>query len=84
MSMYKTLHPTNDIDRLYVSRKEVRRAFASIEESVSESIREAEDYKKKNKRRLITVTKHNNRITITKKQTWEEKTKDISSNKHTK
>ena len=34
MSMHKVLHPRNDVDRLYVSRKEGRRVFFSIEDGV--------------------------------------------------
>ena len=32
MIMYKALHPRDDIDRLYVSRKEGGRRLASIED----------------------------------------------------
>ena len=38
MTMHKTLHPRDDIDRLYVSRKEEERRHASIEDSVNPSI----------------------------------------------
>ena len=34
MTMYKALHPRDDIDRLYVSRKKGGRELASIEDSV--------------------------------------------------
>ena len=38
MTMHKTLYPRNDIDRLYVSRKENGKGFASIQDSVDASI----------------------------------------------
>ena len=37
MTMHKALHPRNDVDRLYVSRKEGGRGLASIEDSVDGS-----------------------------------------------
>ena len=40
--MHKAVHPQNDVDRLYVSRKEG--GFASIEDSVDASIQWLEDY----------------------------------------
>ena len=38
MTMHKALHPRDDRDRLYVSRKEGGRGLASIEDSVDASI----------------------------------------------
>ena len=38
MTMHKALHPRDDVDRLYVSRKEGRRGLASIEDSIDASI----------------------------------------------
>ena len=43
MMMHKALHPWEDIDRLYVSRKEDGRGLASIEDSVYTSIQQLED-----------------------------------------
>ena len=37
MTMHKTLHPRDDVDRLYVSRKEGGRGLTSIEDSVDAS-----------------------------------------------
>ena len=37
MTMHKALHPRDDVDRLYVSRKEEGRGIASIEDSVDDS-----------------------------------------------
>ena len=38
--MHKALHPRDDIDRLYVSRKEVGRGTASIKDSVTMTLRQ--------------------------------------------
>ena len=35
MTMYKTLYPRDDVDRLYVSGKEGERGFACIEDSMA-------------------------------------------------
>ena len=79
MTMHKTLHPKDDVDRLYVPRKEGGRGLASIEDSVDTSIRRLEDYIEKHERGLITAIRNNtdntidNRMTKTRKQKWEEK-----------
>ena len=71
--MHKALHPKDDVDRFYVSRKEG--GLASVEVRVDTSIRQLENYMK----RLITATRHYtnctriNRTIITRKQIWEEK-----------
>ena len=44
MTMHKALHPRDDVDRLYVPRKERGRGLASIEDSVDASMRRLEDY----------------------------------------
>ena len=78
MTMHKALHPRDDVDRLYVSRKEGGRGLASIEDSVDVSIQRLEDYIQK-EGRLITATRNDtdntmdNRMTITRKQKWEGK-----------
>ena len=77
--MHKALHPRDDVDRLYVSRKEGGRGLASIEDSIHASIQRLEDYIEKHKRGLITAIRNNtdntidNRMTITRKQKREEK-----------
>ena len=79
MIMHKALHPRDDVDRLYVSRKEEGRGLATIEDSVDASIQRLEYYIEKHEGGLITAIKNNtdstitNRMTITKKQKWEEK-----------
>ena len=72
-TMHKVLHPRDDVDRLYMSRKEGRRGLASNEDSVDASIKRVEDYIEKHGERLITATRNNtdnmrtNRTTITRK-----------------
>ena len=73
--MHKALHPRDDFDRLYVSRKEGGRGLNSIEDSVDASIR-LKDYIEKHERGLVTATRNNtntNRTIITRKQKWREK-----------
>ena len=75
--MQKALHPKDDVDRLYVSRKEGGRGVASIEDSVDASIRRLEVYIEKHVGGLITVIGNDtentmdNRMTTTRKQKWE-------------
>ena len=75
--MHKALHPRDDDDRLYVSRKEGGTGFASIEDSVDASIQRLEDYMHKHKGGLITaiITDNtmDNRMSITRKQKWDGK-----------
>ena len=79
MTMHKALHPRDDVDRLYVSRKEWGRGLASTEDSVDASIQRLEEYIQKQDGGLITAIRNDNdntmdnRMTITKKQKWEEK-----------
>ena len=79
MTMPKALHPRDDVDRLHVSRKEGGRGLASIEDSVDVAIQRLEDYTEKHEGGVITATRNDtdnsmaNRMTITRKQKWEEK-----------
>ena len=57
MTMHKALHPRDDIDSLYVSRKERGRGLASIEDSVDASIQRLEENVEKHERGLITTTR---------------------------
>ena len=78
MNMYKALHNRDDVDRLYVLRKEGGRSLTSIEDSVDASILRLKYYIEK-RRRLITSTGINtdntriDRTEITRKLKWEEK-----------
>ena len=76
--MQKALHPRDDFDRLYVSRKEGGRGLASIEDSVDASIQRLEDYMEKHEQGLITVIRNDTDNTIddrmtTRKQKYEKK-----------
>ena len=74
MTMHKLLHPRDDVDRLYVSRKEGGRGLASTEDSVDASIQRFEDYIENRGERLIKASRNNtdntktNGTTITRKQ----------------
>ena len=79
MTMHKVLHHKDDVDRLYVSRKEGGRGLASTEDTVDASIQRLEDYIEKHERGLITAIRNDTdntideRMTTTRKQKWEEK-----------
>ena len=74
--MHKVLHPSDDVESLYVSRKEGGRRLASIEHSDNALMW---DYIQKPGGGLITATRNNtdntstNRMTITRKQKLEGK-----------
>ena len=64
ITMHKALHPRDDVDRLYVSRKEGGRGIASIEDTVDASIQRLEDYIEKHERVLITAIRNDTDNTI--------------------
>ena len=72
--MNKALHPRDDVDRLYVSRKEGGRGIASIEDSVDASIQRLKDYIEKHERGLIAAIRNDtdntkeDRMATTRKQ----------------
>ena len=76
MTMHKALHPRDDVNRLYVSRKEGGRGLASIEDNVDASIQRLEANIEKHERGLITAIRNDSdntiddRMTITRKQKW--------------
>ena len=78
MTMHNALHPRDDFDRLYVSRKEGGRRLASIEDTVDASLQRHEDYIEKQERGLITTIRVdtdntiNERMTTTRKQNGKE------------
>ena len=69
MTVHKALHPGDDVDRQYVSRKEGGRGFASIEDSVDISIQRLEDYIEKHERGLITAIRNDTDNTIDDRMT---------------
>ena len=58
MTKHKALHPRDDVDRLYVSRKEGGRGLTSIEDSVDTSIQRLQDYIEKHEGGLITAIRN--------------------------
>ena len=77
MTTHNVLHPRDNVDRLYMPRKEGARGLTSIEDNVDASVR-LEDYLQNHGRRLITANRNNintrtNKTTITRKQKWKEK-----------
>ena len=74
--MHKALHPRDNVESLYVSRKEGGRGLASIEDNVDALIQRLEE---KHERGLITAittdtdNTMDNKMTITRKQKWEGK-----------
>ena len=58
MTMHKALHPRDDVDRLYVSRKEGRRGLAGIEDSVDASMQQLENGIEKHEQGLITAIRN--------------------------
>ena len=79
MTMHKALHPRDNVDILYMSRKDRGRGLVSIEGGVEASIQRLEDYIEKRGGRLIITTRSNtddmriSRTEITRKQKREEK-----------
>ena len=69
MPMHKALHTRDDVDRLYVSRREGGRELASIEDNVDASIQRLEDYIQKHGGRLIKATRNNTNDTRTSRKT---------------
>ena len=56
MIMHKALHTRNDVDRFYVSRKEVGRWIASMEDSFDASMLSFEDYIENHQHTLVGET----------------------------
>ena len=57
MTMYKAFHSKDEVDRLYVSRKEGGRGLTVIEDGVDASIQRLKDNIEKRGKRLITTTR---------------------------
>ena len=80
MTMHKALHPEDDVDRLYVSRKDGGRGLASIKDTVDASIQRLVDNIENHERGLITAIRNDtdntidDRMTTTRKQKWEKTT----------
>ena len=73
MTIQKTLNPRDDVDRLYVPRKEGGRGLASIEDSVNALMQRLEDYIEKHVAMITEIRNDTdnimaNRMIKTKKQ----------------
>ena len=85
MTIYNALHPRDDVDRLYVSRKEEGRGLPSIEDIVDASIRRLEDNIEKRGGRENTATRNNmdnttiSRTEITNKSEKKNNSMDVLS-----
>ena len=75
MTMHKALHSRDDVDRLYVSRKQGGRGLASIEDTVDTSIQRFEDCIEKHERGLITAIRGDTDNTINEIMTTTRKQK---------
>ena len=71
------LYPRDDVDKLYVSRKEGERGLISIDDSVDASIKQLENYIEKRGER-------NNRKVRHQKQFWQHKDKQNGNNQKRK
>ena len=69
MTMHKALHPRDDVDRLYMPRKEGGRGLANVEDSGDTSIQRLEDYIEKHKRGQITAIRNYTDNTIDNRMT---------------
>ena len=52
MTMHRALHPRDDFDRLYVSRKEGGRGLTNIKDSIDASIQQLENYIEKARKKI--------------------------------
>ena len=74
MTMHKALQPRDDVNRLYISRKEGGRGLTSIEDSFDASIQQLEDFIQKHYGGLFTAIRNDtdntmeHRMTITAKR----------------
>ena len=73
MTMHKALHLWGDVDRLYVTKKGGGIRLDSIEDSIDTSIQWLKKYIEKHDIRNDTDTMMDNKMTVTRKQKWEEK-----------
>ena len=55
MTMHNALHPTSNVDRFYIPRKEDGRGLQCVEETVKLNKLELENYEKDFRERLLTA-----------------------------
>ena len=79
MTMHKAVHPGDDVDRLYGSKRERKKDLLALKASIDASRERIKDYIEKCGGRLITASRNNTddtrikRTEITRKPKWEEK-----------
>ena len=78
MTTHKVLHPSSDVDRLYVSRKEGVSRLASIKDNADTSINDLKTTEKARRNtdychQKNTDNMRTNGTTIIRKKKWEEK-----------
>ena len=85
LTMHKAFHPRDDVDRLYVGRKDCGRGLISIEEFVENAVLGLRGYVEKSKERLLssanvwyeeseeTVDDLKKRRTAARKERWKER-----------
>ena len=77
MTMHKVLHPRDEEDRLYFSRKQEGRGFSIIADSVDTSIPRHNEKKTTYKKQMKTNYRHQkqylDKANIKRKQKWKEK-----------
>ena len=78
MTVHKAIHPRDDVDRLYVSKKEGRRELASIEDSIDASMR-LEDCIEKHEGGPITAIRNDTENTMNNRMTGNKNRKKNNS-----
>ena len=68
MTMHKALHPRDEVERLYILKKEGVRGLIIIEDSVDASIQWLEDYVEKLEGGLNTITRNDTDNTKTNRK----------------
>ena len=58
--MYNVLNLRDDVDRLYVKRKEGRVGVASIEHHVAAAVHKFLEYKRNSKEKIVTTAQNSN------------------------
>ena len=74
-----TLNPRDDVDRLYVSRKEGGRGITSIEDTIDALIQWLEDYIEKHEWGLIITTRNDTNNTMDNRMTINREKKPLKT-----
>ena len=69
MTMHKALYPRDDVERLYLSRKEAGKGLTSTEDSIDASIQRLEDNIEKHEKGLITAVRNDTDNTMANRMT---------------